>query len=68
LNCFDDPTKTHITDCIEKAMQPDGFMLLGEDENLVCVSDKFKSVPGERGIYVQADAPPASYAVVAASG
>lgn len=50
---FDLPTKTKVLSAISGMMQSDGFLLLGGAETVLGVSDKFKIVPGEHGLYVQ---------------
>ncbi|MDD4615890.1 MAG: protein-glutamate O-methyltransferase CheR [Alphaproteobacteria bacterium] len=59
---FDLPTKAHVLGSIAGVMQPDGFLLLGGAETVLGISDKFKIVSGEHGLYVKAES---SYEAVA---
>ncbi|MDD3370241.1 MAG: protein-glutamate O-methyltransferase CheR [Alphaproteobacteria bacterium] len=49
---FDLPTKTRVLGLIADIMQKDGFLLLGGAETVLGVSDRFKIVSGEHGLYV----------------
>ena len=53
---FDMPTKTRVLGAISNILAPDGSLLLGGAETVLGISDKFKSVPGEHGLYVQSSA------------
>ena len=48
---FDNDTKRAILDRIAKVLASDGYLYLGGAETVLGISDKFQSVPGERGIY-----------------
>lgn len=48
---FDQPTKTRVLDNIAKIMPDDGLLYLGGAETVLGISDKFKPVPEQRGIY-----------------
>jgi chemotaxis protein methyltransferase CheR len=48
---FDQPTKTRVLDNIVKVMPDDGFLYLGGAETVLGISDKFKPIPEQRGIY-----------------
>jgi len=48
---FDPPTKKMVLEGISKLMPPDGAMFLGGAETVLGVSDKFKPVPEQRGVY-----------------
>ncbi|CAA7616185.1 Chemotaxis protein methyltransferase 1 [Candidatus Terasakiella magnetica] len=48
---FDQPTKTRVLDNISRIMPDDGFLYLGGAETVLGISDKFKPVPEQRGIY-----------------
>jgi chemotaxis protein methyltransferase CheR len=48
---FDQPTKTRVLDGIAQTMTDDGFLYLGGAETVLGISDKFKPVPEQRGIY-----------------
>ena len=48
---FDQETKVEVLDRIAKVMQPDGFLVLGAAETVVGLTDTFKPVPDQRGLY-----------------
>ncbi len=48
---FDQPTKTRVLDNISRVMPDDGFLYLGGAETVLGISDKFKPVPEQRGVY-----------------
>lgn len=48
---FDQPTKTRVLDNMSKVMPEDGFLYLGGAETVLGISDKFKPIPEQRGIY-----------------
>ena len=48
---FDAETKTRIFEGISKRMTPDGMLFLGGAETVLGISDKFKPVAGQRGVY-----------------
>jgi chemotaxis protein methyltransferase CheR len=48
---FDQPTKTRVLDQISRLMQADGVLFLGGAETVLGISDKFKPVPTQRGVY-----------------
>jgi chemotaxis protein methyltransferase CheR len=48
---FDTPTKTRVLDAIADMLPPDGFLYLGGAETVLGTSDRFKLMPGQRGIY-----------------
>lgn len=48
---FDQPTKTKVLSKIAGSMAEDGFLYLGGAETVLGISNKFKPVPGQRGIY-----------------
>ena len=49
---FDQPTKTRTLDAIATIMAPDGVLFLGGSETVLGITDKFKPMEGERGVYV----------------
>ena len=49
---FDLPTKTRVLSAISGITAPDGYLLLGGAETVLGVSDKFKVVTGEHGLYI----------------
>jgi chemotaxis protein methyltransferase CheR len=48
---FDQPTKVDVLDRMAKIMQPDGYLVLGAAETVVGLTDTFKPVPDQRGLY-----------------
>ncbi len=52
---FDQPTKTRILDWISRLIPADGRLFLGGAETVLGISDQFKPVPGQRGVYCLAD-------------
>jgi len=49
---FDHPTKARVLEDISKIMAPDGVLFLGGAETVIGVTDRFKPLEGERGMYV----------------
>ncbi|CDL00137.1 Chemotaxis protein methyltransferase [Magnetospirillum gryphiswaldense MSR-1 v2] len=48
---FDQPTKSRVLENVAKIMPDDGLLYLGGAETVLGISDKFKPVPEQRGIY-----------------
>ncbi|RAI39625.1 CheR family methyltransferase [Rhodoplanes roseus] len=48
---FDQPTKVEVLERIRKITEPDGFLVLGAAETVVGLTDAFKPVPDQRGVY-----------------
>jgi chemotaxis protein methyltransferase CheR len=48
---FDQETKSGIFEGLTRAIEPDGFMVLGAAESVVGISDAFKPHPERRGLY-----------------
>ncbi|MDR3440767.1 protein-glutamate O-methyltransferase [Telmatospirillum sp.] len=48
---FDQPTKAVVLEGIGKQMPDDGFLYLGGAETVLGISDRFKPMTGQRGIY-----------------
>ena len=53
---FDQPTKAMVLNNISKLMPPDGVLYLGGAETVLGITDRFKPVEGQRGIYQLAGA------------
>ncbi len=51
---FDQPTKTSVLERISKTMPADGVLFLGGAETVLGISDRFKPMPGQRGVYAMA--------------
>ena len=49
---FDQPTKAAILEKTSRLLPDDGVLFLGGAETVLGISDKFKPMPGQRGIYV----------------
>ncbi len=54
---FDQPTKTRVLEAISKQMPDDGFLYLGGAETVLGISDRFKPIPSQRGIYAVSRGP-----------
>lgn len=63
---FDQPTKTKVLENISKIMPEDAFLYLGGAETVLGISDRFKPLPNQRGIYSLAGAGTATPAFGAA--
>src|SRR5262249_24221449 len=48
---FDQETKVDVFERIAKLMTPDGFLVLGAAETVVGLTDAFKPLPDQRGLY-----------------
>ncbi|WP_343559854.1 CheR family methyltransferase [Kiloniella sp. b19] len=48
---FDQPTKSKVLSGMSGIMQDDGFLYLGGAETVLGISDDFKLIPGQRGVY-----------------
>ena len=48
---FDQETKVDVLGRIARIMQPEGYLLLGAAETVVGLTDTFKPVPEQRGLY-----------------
>jgi chemotaxis protein methyltransferase CheR len=52
---FDQPTKQQVLNGIADILAPDGVLFLGGAETVLGVCERFKPVPGLRGIYQRSD-------------
>lgn len=48
---FDQPTKTEVLEKMRKIVPDDGALFLGAAETVLGITDKFKPVQGQRGLY-----------------
>ena len=48
---FDQETKTSIFERMNKAIEPDGMLMLGAAESVVGITDAFRPCPDRRGLY-----------------
>ncbi|RMF14826.1 MAG: chemotaxis protein CheR [Alphaproteobacteria bacterium] len=62
---FDQPTKKEVLERMRKIMPSDGVLFLGAAETVLGITDAFRPVRGQRGMYLPADA---EETVVAAAG
>jgi chemotaxis protein methyltransferase CheR len=53
---FDQPTKGKVLEAISRLMPPDGVLYLGGAETVLGITDRFKPVEGQRGLYQLAGA------------
>ena len=58
---FDQPTKAKVLESIVKLMPADGVLYLGGAETVLGITDRFKPMENQRGLYV-VNAPPAAQA------
>ncbi|MHA1113475.1 MAG: CheR family methyltransferase [Alphaproteobacteria bacterium] len=64
---FDNETKTDVLDRIANRMPADGTLYLGGAESVIGITNTFKPVPGQRGLYaLNAEAPAAAAPGIAA--
>ncbi|MCF6196056.1 MAG: protein-glutamate O-methyltransferase CheR [Emcibacter sp.] len=52
---FHQDTKAQVLDRLRRQLPADGALFLGAAETVLGLSDKFKPVPGKRGMYVTSD-------------
>ncbi len=48
---FDQPTKARVLDSISRSLPEDGVLFLGGAETVLGISERFKPMPNQRGIY-----------------
>jgi len=53
---FDQPTKTEVLERMRKLIPDDGTLFLGAAETVLGITDKFKPVQGQRGLYSTSEA------------
>jgi chemotaxis protein methyltransferase CheR len=53
---FEAPTKVEVLGRIRSTMPNDGYLFLGAAETVLGVSDSFKPIPGEQGVYATGSA------------
>ncbi|PCJ68533.1 MAG: chemotaxis protein CheR [Rhodobiaceae bacterium] len=51
---FDQETKAEILERIVQVLSPDGYLFLGAAETVIGITDTFKPVAGQRGLYIPA--------------
>lgn len=52
---FDQPTKKDVLERMTRIMTPDGALFLGAAETVLGITDAFKPIRGQRGLYVRSD-------------
>lgn len=50
---FDEETKADILQRMSKILKDDGFLFLGGAETVIGITDAFKPIPGQRGLYAK---------------
>ncbi len=65
---FDQDTKVNIFGRLAKAIEPDGFLVLGAAETVVGLTDVFRPHPDRRGLYRPTGGAPAKAPALAAFG
>lgn len=50
---FDQPTKTQVLDRMAAQCADDGFLFLGGAETVIGITESFKAIPGQRGLYAK---------------
>tara|TARA_R110000824_G_scaffold118960_2_gene271591 strand:- start:210051 stop:211289 length:1239 start_codon:yes stop_codon:yes gene_type:complete len=48
---FDEPTRRNVFSGMAKVMKPGGYLCLGGAETVIGISDAFRILPGERGLF-----------------
>jgi chemotaxis protein methyltransferase CheR len=51
---FDQPTKTRVLEGISRVLPPDGILYLGGAETVLGITERFKPLENQRGLYVLA--------------
>lgn len=54
---FDEKTKADILGRIARQLAPDGYLFLGGAETVIGITDVFKPLPNQRGVYVHHNSP-----------
>lgn len=54
---FDQPTKGKVLDAMSRILAPDGVLYLGGAETVLGITERFKPMDGQRGLYTLAGAP-----------
>lgn len=52
---FDQPTKKDVMERMRRVMHPESVLFLGAAETVLGITDKFRPVKGQRGLYVPSD-------------
>lgn len=62
---FDEPTRKKVFAGMARVMKPGGFLCLGGAETVIGISDAFRILPGERGLFGLGTAPASAAAPAA---
>lgn len=54
---FDQPTKAKVLEAMSRILAPDGVLYLGGAETVLGITERFKPMEGQRGLYTLAGAP-----------
>lgn len=54
---FDQPTKIGVMERIKRVLEPDGYLVLGAAETVVGLTESFKPMPEQRGVYAPSGSP-----------
>jgi len=54
---FDQETKASVLNAVAKVVAPDGYLFLGGAETTIGLTDAFRPVPGQRGLYAPDGSP-----------
>lgn len=54
---FEEKTKADILGRLARQLAPDGYLFLGGAETVIGITDVFKPLPGQRGLYVHQNSP-----------
>jgi chemotaxis protein methyltransferase CheR len=54
---FDEKTKAKVLENMAKQLEPDGFLFLGGAETVLGITNSFKPIPAQRGLYATEKSP-----------
>ena len=53
LEAFDGPTRKQVLEQLAGALNPDGYLVLGDTETVLGLTEALRPVPGQRGVFVR---------------
>jgi len=53
LEAFDGPTRKQVLEQLAGVLNPDGYLVLGDTETVLGLTEAFSPVPGQRGVFVR---------------
>jgi chemotaxis protein methyltransferase CheR len=53
LEAFDGPTRKQVLEQLAGVLKPDGYLVLGDTETVLGLTEAFAPVPGQRGVFVR---------------